>query len=173
MKALLRASYSKFMRHVVGIRYTRTPTEYYAEQTHAHSHHSSGKNAKNYMQGLSPSRVFDNATWPWGARDGNCLALTWPHLTAPNRMHSTAQNHYYSSSLVVRSRFARGTLLVRSWFALDSLAVLSRYGTVTVRYFNFFLTGTVHMLLLLQNMHTNIETHMYNHTSYKNVHYYT
>ena len=36
-----------------------------------------------------------------------------------------------------------GSLVVRSWFALGSLVVLLRYGTVTVWYFNFFLTGTV------------------------------
>ena len=56
---------------------------------------------------------------------------TAPHRTAP---HRTVPNRTYSGSLVVRS-----------WFALGSLVVLLRYSTVTVRYFNFFLTGTVHV----------------------------
>jgi hypothetical protein len=42
-----------------------------------------------------------------------------------------------------------GSLVVRSWFALGSLMVLLRYGTVTVRYFKFFLTGTVHVYVHL------------------------
>ena len=48
---------------------------------------------------------------------------TVPHRTVPNRTYSSALS---------------GSLVVRSWFALGSLVVLLRYGTVTVRYFNFF-----------------------------------
>ena len=39
-----------------------------------------------------------------------------------------------------------GSFVVRSWFALGSLVVLLRYGTITVQYFKFFLTGTVLMM---------------------------
>ena len=55
--------------------------------------------------------------------------------SGPNRSHSTvpyrtAPHHS-----------------VRSWFAVGTLMVLSRYGTVTVRYFNFFMSGTVHEVI--------------------------
>ena len=54
---------------------------------------------------------------------------TAPHRTVPNRTYT----------------HVHGSLMVRSWFALGSPVVLLRYSTVTVRYFNFFLTGTVHV----------------------------
>ena len=58
--------------------------------------------------------------------------LAHPHRTVPHRTvpHRTEPH-------------LNGSLMVQSWFALGSLVVLLRYGTVTVRYFNFFLTSTV------------------------------
>ena len=39
---------------------------------------------------------------------------------------------------MVRSRFAHGSVTVRSQYCRSSLQVRRRYGTGTVRYFNFF-----------------------------------
>ena len=61
--------------------------------------------------------------------DRTILHRIAPYRTVPNRTYT----------------HVHGSLMVRSWFALGSFVVLLRYSTVTVRYFNFFLTGTVHV----------------------------
>ena len=53
------------------------------------------------------------------------------------------RSRFARGSLKVRLPFARSTLEVRSRFARGSLEVRSWCGTGTVRYFNFFLRGTV------------------------------
>ena len=45
---------------------------------------------------------------------------------------------------MVRWWYALGTLLVLSRCVSGMLVVRSLYGTVTIRYFNFFLTDTVY-----------------------------